>query len=40
MGKNTLWCGNRVNYGGMKGEGSFEQTDTRWVWEIAQQVNG
>jgi len=39
MGKNTLWCDNKVNDGGMKGEGSFEQTDTRWVQETAQQAN-
>jgi hypothetical protein len=39
MGKNALWCGDRVNEGGKKGEGSFEKTDTRWAREIAQQAN-
>jgi len=35
-GKNALWCGDRVNDGGMKGEGSFEQTDTHWAQETTQ----
>jgi hypothetical protein len=39
-GVKILWCDDRVNDEGMKDEGSFEQTDTRWAWEIGQQVNG
>jgi hypothetical protein len=39
MGKNILWCGDRVNDGRMKGRGSFEQTDTRWARGTAQQAN-
>ena len=39
MGKNTLWCGDRVNDGGMKGEGSFEKLDTRWARDTTQQAN-
>jgi hypothetical protein len=35
-----LWCDDWVNDEGMKGEGSFEQMDTRWAWETGQRVNG
>jgi hypothetical protein len=39
MGK-ILWCDDWVNGEGMKGEGSFEQTDIRWARETGQLVNG
>jgi hypothetical protein len=32
-GEKILWCGDRVKDEGMKGEGSFEQTDTHWAQE-------